>query len=43
MISADGGCLLNLNGTLEKRDSALRGQHIASFLWQQTQQLKAAT
>jgi len=32
MISADGGCLLNLNGTLEKRGSALRGQHIASFL-----------
>ena len=37
MISADGGCLLNLNGTLEKRGSALRGQHIASFLWQRTQ------
>ena len=35
LISADGGCLLNLNGTLEKRGSALRGQHIASFLWRQ--------
>lgn len=35
MISADGGCLLNLNGTLEKRGSALRGQHIASFLLRQ--------
>ncbi|MCF8198644.1 MAG: (Fe-S)-binding protein [Sulfuritalea sp.] len=34
MISADGGCLLNLNGTLEKRGSTLRGQHIASYLWQ---------
>jgi len=32
LISADGGCLLNLNGTLEKRGAALRGQHIASFL-----------
>ncbi|MCF8178890.1 MAG: (Fe-S)-binding protein [Sulfuritalea sp.] len=39
MISADGGCLLNLNGTLEKRGSALRGQHIASFL---LRQVKAA-
>jgi L-lactate dehydrogenase complex protein LldE len=31
-VSADCGCLLNLNGTLEKRGQALRGQHIASFL-----------
>jgi L-lactate dehydrogenase complex protein LldE len=36
MISADGGCLLNLNGTLEKRGSSLRGQHIASFLLNRT-------
>lgn len=36
LVSADGGCLLNLNGTLEKRGAALRGQHIASFLWQRT-------
>jgi len=36
MISADGGCLLNLNGTLEKRGSTLRGQHIASFLLNRT-------
>jgi L-lactate dehydrogenase complex protein LldE len=32
-ISADAGCLLNLNGTLEKRGSALRGQHIATYFW----------
>lgn len=31
-VSADCGCLLNLNNTLEKRGAALRGQHIASFL-----------
>ena len=31
-VSADCGCLLNLNTTLEKRGQALRGQHIASFL-----------
>jgi L-lactate dehydrogenase complex protein LldE len=36
LISADGGCLLNLNGTLEKRGSPLRGQHIASFFRQHT-------
>ncbi len=33
LVSADAGCLLNLNGTLEKSGSALRGQHIASFFW----------
>jgi L-lactate dehydrogenase complex protein LldE len=36
LVSADAGCLLNLNGTLEKRGSALRGQHIATYLWNQT-------
>jgi L-lactate dehydrogenase complex protein LldE len=33
LISADAGCLLNLNGTLEKRGSPLRGQHIATWFW----------
>lgn len=32
LVSADCGCLTNLNGTLEKRGSRLRGQHIATFL-----------
>ena len=36
LVSADCGCLANLNGTLEKRGSRLRGQHIATFLWQRT-------
>lgn len=31
-VSADCGCLLNLNTTLEKRGSCLRGRHIASLL-----------
>jgi L-lactate dehydrogenase complex protein LldE len=31
-VSADCGCLLNLNLSLEKRSTALRGRHIASFL-----------
>lgn len=37
VVSADGGCLTNINGTLEKRGSRLRGQHIATFLWQRTE------
>lgn len=31
-VSADCGCLLNLNATLEKRGDALRGEHIATYL-----------
>lgn len=31
-VSADCGCLMNLNLTLEKRGAAVRGEHIASFL-----------
>ncbi|RJG10539.1 (Fe-S)-binding protein [Pseudomonas cavernicola] len=36
VISADCGCLMNINGALEKQQQALRGQHLASFLWQRT-------
>jgi L-lactate dehydrogenase complex protein LldE len=36
LVSADGACLLNINGTLQKRDAKLKGQHIASFLWQRS-------
>jgi len=36
IVSADCGCLSNLNGTLEKRGANLRGQHIATFLWNRT-------
>ncbi|WP_137820315.1 (Fe-S)-binding protein [Pseudomonas sp. 2FG] len=36
VISADCGCLLNINGALEKQQQALRGHHLASFLWQRT-------
>ena len=35
-LSADGGCLMNINGTLEKRRDSFRGQHLASFLWERT-------
>ncbi|NKF24620.1 (Fe-S)-binding protein [Solimonas marina] len=31
-VSADCGCLLNLNLTLEKRQDALRGRHIATLI-----------
>ncbi len=34
VISADCGCLMNINGALEKQRQALHGQHLASFLWQ---------
>ncbi|MDP4548080.1 (Fe-S)-binding protein [Marinobacter sp. MDS2] len=34
MVTADGGCLLNINGSLEKQKQAFRGRHLASFLWQ---------
>ncbi|AOE71207.1 oxidoreductase [Pseudomonas fluorescens] len=36
VLSADCGCLMNINGALEKQHAALRGQHLASFLWQRT-------
>jgi len=32
LISADCGCLANINGTLAKRGESLRGEHLASFL-----------
>lgn len=34
VVTADCGCLLNINGSLEKQNARLRGQHLASFLWQ---------
>lgn len=34
MVTADGGCLLNINGSLDKQQQVFRGQHLASFLWQ---------
>ena len=36
VLTADCGCLMNINGSLEKQKQALRGQHLASFLWQRT-------
>jgi L-lactate dehydrogenase complex protein LldE len=32
LVSADWGCLLNINGALEYQGKALKGQHLASFL-----------
>jgi L-lactate dehydrogenase complex protein LldE len=32
LVSADCACLLNINGTLEKRKSNIHGQHIATYL-----------
>ena len=36
VISGDCGCLMNITGHLKQRESRLRGQHIASFLWKRT-------
>jgi len=36
VLSTDGGCLLNLGGTLARRGSALGTVHIAQFLWERT-------
>ena len=36
LVSADCGCLSNLNGTLQKRGASLKGEHIATFLWKRT-------
>jgi len=36
VLSTDGGCLLNVQGALEARRSALQVQHIAEFLWERT-------
>lgn len=34
MVTADGGCLMNINGSLDKQQEAFRGRHLASFLWE---------
>ncbi len=36
-VSADGGCLMNIDGTLEKRRDSFRGEHLATFLWHNTE------
>lgn len=40
LISADWGCLLNINGAYEYQGKAIRGQHIASFLKERLQGAK---
>lgn len=36
IVTADCGCLMNINGALEKQNATLLGQHLASFIWQRT-------
>lgn len=36
VVTADCGCLMNINGSFEKQNEALRGQHLATFLWLRT-------
>lgn len=47
VVSADSGCLLNITGRAAKQDelagrkeASLRGEHIASFLWNRTNPAK---
>lgn len=35
-VSADWGCMMNINGALEHQESAFRGEHIASYLLRRT-------
>jgi len=35
-ISADWGCMLNINGALEYQQQPLKGEHIASYLLSRT-------
>lgn len=34
VLSGDCGCLLNINGALERLRAPVTGQHLASFLWE---------
>lgn len=36
LVSADWGCLLNINGALQYQGKALQGRHLASFLLERT-------
>lgn len=36
LVSGDCGCLMNIQGHLQKRGETLPAQHIASFLWERT-------
>ena len=36
LLSTDCGCLMNINGALEKQQSRVQSQHFASFLWNRT-------
>ncbi|UYG07507.1 (Fe-S)-binding protein [Halomonas sp. M4R1S46] len=35
-VTSDCGCLMNIAGRLEHRQGAVRGEHIASYLWRRT-------
>ncbi len=36
LLSADGGCLLNIAGRLERRGDRVAARHVAEFLWDRT-------
>ncbi len=36
LLSADGGCLLNIAGRMERRGDRVAARHVAEFLWERT-------
>ena len=36
LLSGDCGCLMNIQGSLEKQQSRVQSMHFASFLWERT-------
>jgi L-lactate dehydrogenase complex protein LldE len=34
VISGDCGCLMNITGAMAKQGVAVKGQHIAEFIWE---------
>ncbi|KAA0010478.1 (Fe-S)-binding protein [Billgrantia pellis] len=35
-VTSDCGCLMNIAGRFEQQDKAIKGEHIASYLWRRT-------
>ena len=36
LLSGDCGCMMNISGHMEYRDSDMKAQHLAEFLWERT-------
>ncbi len=36
VLAGDCGCLMNINGAMDYQKSAVKGQHLAEFIWERT-------